>query len=238
MKPTLIPHPLKGIYFSYHSQAALSEFERAFIERYRQLHDELASIKQELLHLRPLIQTVYEELKKVRKAFDQLHSRIGLTEQMLGLIPPVDIRPGQFRVKPGEINEALNAYQTLRNEYWSLMIPMHNQFNAVYARFTLFDDKVEQFEKEYSQPLFRNSQYMEIDTRCFDNDMNEFRRQWMAISDLQEACLDDYAAWAREQTTLVNDSDALYNRIKKLFQYISDIHKFNATHGENDFGMN
>jgi hypothetical protein len=45
MKPTIISHPLKRIHFNYNSEAALSDFETAFINRYKQLHDELASIK-------------------------------------------------------------------------------------------------------------------------------------------------------------------------------------------------
>ncbi len=238
MKPTLIPHPLKRIRFNYNSEAELSDFERAFIDRYKQLHDELALIKEELLQLGPNIRKVYNELKHVRKSFTQLYEKIKLTEQMLGLSPAIDIANGEFRVKPGEINKVLTAFQAIRQEYWNIMVPMHNHFNAVYIQFTAFDDAVERFEKEYSQPLFSNSENMQIDTGCFDKDMNEFRRQWMAITDLQETCLDEYADWVKEQTTLVNDSAALYDRIKKLFQYIGDIQKYNATHGEKDFGLN
>lgn len=238
MKPTLIPHPLKRIRFNYNSEAALSDFERAFIDKYKQLHDELASIKDELLLLGPSIRKVIYELKLVKKAFGKLHEKIRLTEQMLGLSPAIDIPNGKFRVKPGEINKVLSEFQAVRQDYWNIMVPMHNQFNAVYIRFTEFDDAVERFEKEYSQPLFRNSENMEIDTCCFDKDMNEFRKQWMAITDLQETCLDEYADWVKDQTTLVNDSAALYDRIKKLFQYIGNIQNYNATHRENDFGLN
>lgn len=238
MKPTLIPHPLKRIRFNYKYETALSDFERAFIERYKQLHDELAMIKDELLQLGPNIRKVMSELKLVRKSFDTLHEKIRLTEQMLGLSPALDIPKGEFRVKPGEINKVLNEFQSIRQDYWAIMVPMHNRFNAVYIRFTAFDDTVERFEKEYSQPLLSNPENMEIDTRCFDNDMNEFRRQWMAITDLQESCLDEYADWVKDQTALVNASTALYDRIKKLFQYISNIQKYNSTHRENDFGLN
>ncbi|HUM66764.1 MAG TPA: hypothetical protein PLV32_12985 [Chitinophagaceae bacterium] len=238
MKPTLIQHPLKRIHFNYKYEAALSDFERAFIERYKQLHDELAMIKDELLELRPCIRKVSRELKLVRKSFDTLHEKIRLTEQRLGLSPAVDIPKGEFRIKPGEINQVLNEFQTVRQEYWAIMVPMHNRFNDVYIRFTAFDDTVERFEKEYSQPLLSNPDSMEIDTNCFDVDMNEFRKQWMAITDMQDVCLDEYADWVKEQTSLVNDSTALYDRIKKLFQYISNIQKYNSTHRENDFGLN
>ena len=238
MKPTLIPHPLKRIRFHYNSEAALTDFEQAFINRYKQLHDELAMIKDQLLRLGPSIRKVVNEVKIVRKSFDKLYEKIRLTEQMLGLTPALDISKGEFRVKPGEINKVLNEFQGIRQEYWNIMVPMHNNFNDVYIRFTAFDDTVERFEKEYSQPLFNNPQNMAIDTKCFDNDMNEFRKQWMAITDLQESCLDEYAEWVKDQTALVNDSASLYDRIKKLFQYMNNIQQYNISHGKNDFGMN
>jgi hypothetical protein len=238
MKPTLIPHPLKRIRFHYNSHAALSDFEQEFIKRYKLLHDELAMIKDELLYLGPNIRKVMKEVKMVRRSFDKLHDKIRLTEQMLGLSPAIDIPNGEFRVKPGEINQVLNEFQATRQDYWNIMVPMHNHFNDIYIRFTAFDDTVERFEKEYTQPLLNNPGEMQIDTHCFDNDMTEFRQQWMAITDLQESCLDEYAEWVKDQTRLVNDSSDLYERIKKLFQYMSDIQNYNSGHPENDFGLN
>lgn len=238
MKPTLIPHPLKRIHFSYNSEAELSDFETAFIDRYRELHDELALIKDQLLLLGPGIRKVMKDLRLVRKSFSKLYNKIRLTEQMLGLRPAVDIQSGEFRVKPGEINKVLTEFQTIRQEYWSIMVPMHNQFNAVYIRFTSFDDAVEKFEKEFSQPLFSCADTTEIDIRSFDKDMNEFRHQWMSIAGLQDECLDEYTEWAKQQAALVNDSASLYDRIKKLFQHINNLQKFNSGKKENDFGLN
>lgn len=238
MKPTIIPHPLKRIHFNYKYASALSDFERAFIERYKQLHDELSVIKEELLLLKPGIRQVSFELKLVRHAFEKLYDKIRQAEQMLGLSQTSKISKTGLRVRPGEINDVLNEFQAIRHEYWSVMVPMHNHFNAVYLRFTAFDEAVERFEKEFSQPLLSNSDNMEIDSRCFDNDMNEFRKQWMAIADLQDSCVDEYADWAKDQSSLVNDSGALYDRIKKLFLYISNIQNFTATHRHNDFGLN
>jgi hypothetical protein len=157
---------------------------------------------------------------------------------MLGIGPADDIVLNEFRIKPAEIQTILDEFQSLRKEYWRIMVPMHKQFNTVYNRFTAFDDTVELFEKEFSRPLFRNFETMEIDVCCFDKDMNEFRDEWMAIADMQEICLDKYNEWANYQTTLVNDSDVLYDRIKKLFQYISNIKNYSAGNKGNEFGLN
>lgn len=237
MKPTLIPHPLKRINFNYNSEAALSDFETSFIDQYKQLHDELAAIKTQLLQLEPAIKKVFTGLKKVRKAFDKLNNKITRTEQMMGILAVDDIVSGECRVRPGEIQNILDEFQCLRKDYWEIMVPMHKFFTSVIERFTAFADTVEQFEKEFSQHLFRNFESMEIDICCFDKDMNEFRAEWMAIANLQDNCLDEYTEWAKYQATLVNDSDLLYDRIKKLFQYISSIQNYNRNNG-NGFGLN
>lgn len=238
MKPTIIPHPLKRIQFNYNSEAALNDFEKAFINRYKLLHDELAAIKTQLLQLDPAIAKVLSRLKSLRKIFDKLNDKVAQTASMLGIVPSGDGQANEFRIKPGEIQSLLNEFQSLRMEYWQIMVPMHKQFNTVYTRFTAFDDTVELFEKEFSKPLFRNSETTEIDICCFDKDMNEFRNEWMVIAHMQEACLDDYNEWAKHQTSLVNDSDALYDRIKKLFQYISDIQNYSKGKEGNEFGLN
>ena len=238
MKPILIPHPLKRIHLNYNSEAALNNFETTFIDRYRHLHDELATIKNELLQLGPGIDIVMTELKNVRQAFDKLHGKISCTELMFGLNQDEPIAAGEYTIKPGEINEVLNEFQTIRLQYWSIMVPMHKLFNSVCKRFSDFDGKVEQFEKEYSEPFFRNVVRMEIDKSSFDKDMNEFRIEWMAIASLQDNCLDEYTEWARLQTALVNDSDALYGRIKNLFQHINTLQNFEAGNKEAEFGLN
>jgi hypothetical protein len=236
MKPTVIPHPLKKIHFNYNSEAALSDFEKAFIDRYKQLHDELATIKTQLGQLDPAIENVFIQLRDLRKVFDKLNDKVTRTALMLGIGRADDIVSNEFRIRPGEIQNILDEFQSLRKDYWQIMVPMHKQFNTVYNRFTTFDDAVELFEKEFSKPLFSNFETMEIDICCFDKDMSEFRDEWMVIANMQETCLDKYAEWAKYQTALVNDSDVLYVRIKKLFQYISNLQ--NTGNEENEFGLN
>ena len=238
MKPTIIPHPLKRIHFKYNSEAALSDFETAFIDRYKQLHDELATIKKQLVQLGPDIKKVMTELKQVTTFLEKLRTIIVRTERMFGLCPSNEIVPGVYSIKSGEIQKALDEFQAIRSAYWDIMVPMHKQFISIFERFTAFDDAVEQFEKEYSDPLFHNSEYMEIDIRCFDKDMNEFRVEWVGVAHLQDECLDEFSEWAKKQTTLVSDSDALYDRIKKIFQHINNIKNFNAGNKENEFGLN
>jgi hypothetical protein len=238
MKPTIIPHPLKRICFNYNSDAALSNFEKKFIEKYKQLHDELADIKASLLELGPDIEMVLTGLKDVRKAFDKLDDKITRTELLLGISADDDMSPGEYIVRPGEIQNILDEFQSIRKDYWLIMVPMHNLFNDVYKRFIAFDDTVEQFEKKFSQPLSRNAETMEIDSRSFDQDMDEFRDAWMSITGLQDACLEQYNKWARRQTVLVNDSDALYERIKILFHYISEAQNCEADSMETRYGLN
>lgn len=237
MKPTIIPHPLKRIHFNYNSEAALSEFETAFIDRYKQLHDELATIKSQLLQLGPDIKKVMVELKQVTTALDKLRTVILRAERMFGLGPANEIVSCTYNIKAGEIQKVLDELQEIRSNYWEIMVPMHKLFNSIFERFTAFDDAVEQFEKEYSAPLFLNFESMAIDIRCFDNDMNEFRMAWMGVAHLQDECLDEYSEWVKKQTVLVNDSDTLYERIKKIFKHINTIQKFNPGK-ENEFGLN
>lgn len=223
MKPILIHHPLKRIQFSSHSETVFSHFETSFIEHYKQLHDELSSIKSELLELKPGIDIVMTELKTVRVAFDQLNEKIGSAEILFGIDQEKEVQAGGYSIKPGEINKVLNEFQSVRQQYWSIMVPMHKLFNAVCDKFSAFDDAVEKFEKEFSEPLMRNFAIMEIDIRSFKKDMNEFRIEWMAIASLHDTCLDEYAEWAKQQLDLVRDSDVLYCRIKKLFRHIYNI---------------
>jgi len=238
MKPILIAHPLKRIQLDYHSETALSNFESTFIDRYKQLHDELAAIKNELLQLGPGIDIVMTELNNVRLAFDKLQTKISSTELLFGINQQDELAPGEYTIRPGEINEVLNEFQSVRLQYWGIMVPMHKLFNSVCKKFSAFDITVEVFEKEYAEPYFRNVGKMEIDRRSFDKDMNEFRIEWMAIASLQDTCLDEYTEWARLQTALVNDSDALYARIKNLFQHISASQSFKAGSKENEFDLN
>ena len=238
MKPTIISHPLKRIYFNYNSEAELSDFETAFIDRYKQLHDELATIKNQLLQLGPDIKKVMTELKLVTNALEKLRTVIVRTERMFGLGPANEIVSCVYSIKSGEIQKVLDELQVIRSNYWELMVPMHKLFNSIFERFTSFDDAVEQFEKEYSAPLFNNFENRTIDIRSFDKDMNEFRVAWMAVAHLQDECLDEYSEWVKKQTVLVNDSDALYNRIKKIFQHMNTIQKFNPGNKENQFGLN
>lgn len=237
MKPTIIPHPLKRIHFNYNSEAALSDFETAFIDRYKQLHDELATIKSQLLQLGPDIKKVMAELTLVTTALDKLRAMIIRAERMFGLGPVNEIVSCTYNIKAGEIQTVLNELQLIRGNYWEIMVPMHKLFNSIFERFTAFDDAVEQFEKEYSAPLFLNFENMAIDIRCFDNDMNEFRMAWMGVAHLQDECLDEYSEWVKKQTALVNDSDMLYERIKKIFKHINAIQKFKPGK-ENEFGLN
>ena len=238
MKPTVIPHPLKKIHFTYKSEARLSQFETVFIERYKGLHDELADIKAQLLQLAPIIDIVATEYKNVKKAFDELREKIVRTECMTGIGTSEDFPPSPISIRPDEINKVLSEFQEIRSNYWSIMLPMHSQFNDVYKRFTDFDDKVEVFEKEFSEPLFRNFEIMEIDTRSFDKDMNEFRAEWMSIASLQETCLDKYTEWAKYQTILVNDSSALYNRIKPLYKYLNTLETDYKNNSASRLGLN
>ncbi len=238
MKPTIIPHPLKRIHFNYNSEAALSDFEKAFIDRYKQLHDELATIKNQLLQLEPGIKKVMSELEQVITVLEKLRALIIRTERMFGLASAGEIVSGVYTLKSGEIQKALDEFQAIRSDYWDIMVPMNKQFNSVFKRFTAFDDAVEKFEKEYSAPLFRNFRNMEIDIRCFDKDMNEFRIQWVGVAHLQDECLDEYSEWVKKQTGLVSDSDALYDRIKKLFRHINAIQNYNTGNKENGFGLN
>lgn len=223
MKPILIHHPLKRIQFSSHSETTFSQTEAVFIEQYKHLHDELSSIKNELLELKPGIDIVMTELKTVRAAFDCLHEKISNAEVLFG-IDGEKVIPGEgYSIKPGEINKVLNDFQTVRHQYWGIMVPLHKQFNDVCEKFSGFDDAVEKFEKEFAEPLLRNLSIVEIDTRSFKKDMNEFRIEWMAIASLHDTCLDEYAEWAKLQIELVKDSDVLYCRIKKLFRHIYNI---------------
>jgi chromosome segregation ATPase len=238
MKPTIISHPLKRIHFNYNSEAALSDFETAFIDRYKQLHDELAAIKSQLLQLGPDIKKVLAELKQVTTALEKLRTIIVRTERMFGLGPADEIVSCAYNIKSGEIQKVLDELQVIRSNYRDMMVPMHKLFNSIFERFTAFDDAVEQFEKEYSDPLFHNFENMAIDIRSFDNDMNEFRAAWMDVAHLQDECLDEYSEWVKNQTALVNDSDSLYDRIKKIFQHINTIQKFNPGNKENKFGLN
>ncbi|MGZ8558768.1 MAG: hypothetical protein ACXWWC_10560 [Chitinophagaceae bacterium] len=238
MKPSVILHPLKRIHFNYISEAALSDFETAFIERYKQLHDELAAIKSQLLQLAPGIKNVMAELEQATTGLEKLRTIIIRTEQMLGLGPADEIVPGVYNIKPGEIQKALDEFQGIRSDYWDIMVPMHQQFNFIYERFAAFDEAVEEFEKEYSGPLFQNSENMQIDIRSFDIDMNEFRGAWVGVAHLQDECLDEFSEWAKKQTTLVCDSDALYDRIKNIFQHLNAIQNFNGGNKNNEFGLN
>jgi len=238
MKPTIISHPLKRIHFNYNSEAALSDFETAFIDRYTQLHDELATIKNQLLRLGPDIKKVMAELKQVTAALEKLRAVIARTERMFGLGQADEIVSSVYNIKSGEIQKVLDELQVIRSNYWDIMVPMHRLFNSIFERFTAFDDAVEQFEKEYSAPLFHNVESMAIDLRSFDRDMNEFRMAWMGVAHLQDECLDEYSEWVKRQTTLVSDSDSLYNRIKKIFHHINTIQKFNTGNKENEFGLN
>jgi hypothetical protein len=238
MKPTIISHPLKRIHFNYNSEAALSDFETAFIDRYKQLHDELATIKSQLLKLGPDIKKVMAELKQVTMALEKLRTVIVRAERMFGLGPADEMVSCVYNIKSGEIQKVLDELQIIRSNYWDIMVPMHRLFNSIFERFTAFDDAVEQFEKEYSTPLFHNFDNMAIDILSFDRDMNEFRVAWMGVAHLQDECLDEYSEWVKNQTVLVNDSDTLYNRIKKIFQHINTIQKFNPGNGNREFGLN
>jgi len=238
MKPTIISHPLKRIHFNYNSEAALSDFETAFINRYKQLHDELASIKSQLLKLGPDIKKVMAELKQVTIALEKLRTVIVRAERMFGLGPADEIVSCVYNIKSGDIQKVLDELQVIRSNYWEIMVPMHRLFNSIFERFTAFDDAVELFEKEYSTPLFHNFENMAIDILSFDRDMNEFRVAWMGVAHLQDECLDEYSEWVKNQTVLVNDSDALYNRIKKIFQHVNTIQKFNPGNGNHEFGLN
>ena len=111
MKPNLIHHPLKRIHFTYHSEAALSDFETAFIDRYKHLHDELATIKSQLLQLAPCIKKVLAELSNVTTGLEKLWTVIMRTEQMFGLCPSDEIVPGVYSIKSGEIQKALDEFQ-------------------------------------------------------------------------------------------------------------------------------
>jgi uncharacterized protein YhfF len=223
MKPILIHHPLKRIQFSSHSEAQFSHFETTFIEHYKHLHDELSCIKNELLELKPGIDIVMSEFKFVKAAFDQLQEKITCAEVLFGIDQETEAPAEDYSIKPGEINKVLKEFQSVRHQYWSMMVPMHKQFNAVCEKFSAFDDAVEKFEKEFAGPLMRNFAIMEIDSRSFKKDMNEFRIEWMAIAGLHDTCLDEYSEWAKLQIELVKDSDVLYCRIKKLFRHIYNI---------------
>ena len=238
MKPSLINHPLKRIHPKYNAEAALSDFETTFIERYKLLQDELATIKAQLLQLKPTIKGVFSLLQEVRQAFDKLNDKITRTALVLGIGFGDDIAPNWYKVRPGEIQHMLDEFQSLRKNYWLIMEPMHHLFTTAYERFAAFDDTVELFEKEFSEALLYNFENMDIDSSCFDNDMNKFREEWTALADLQEKCLDDYNEWAKQQTQLVNDSDALYDRIEKLFQHIHNILNFNSGKEGIQFGLN
>lgn len=237
MKPTQIPHPLKRICLTYNSEAALSNFEKNFIERYKLLHDELVVIKNQLVQLGPDIEMVMTGLAEVKNSFDTLDNKITSTELMLG-IGDDGLVPGHFVVRPGEIQNLLDEFQSVRKDYWLIMVPMHNLFNNVYRRFIAFDDTVEQFEKEFSEPLFQNFETIEIDIASFDKDMNRFRDAWMAIASMQDKCLDEYNEWAKRQTSLVNDSDDLYDRIKNLFQHISQAQTDETWQKASECGLN
>jgi hypothetical protein len=219
MRPILIHHPLKRIQFSYHSEAGLNHFESAFIDRYKLLHDELAGIKNQILELKPGIDIVVAEFNTVRVAFETLHQKIGFAEHMFGLCELTETTT-ECSLKPGEITHVLNEFQQIRQQYWSIMVPMHNLFNSVCERFSAFDEAVEKFEKEFAEPMFHNYSIMEIDSRSFRKDMNEFRIEWMAIASLQDHCVDEYSEWAKQQLALVKDSDELYGRIKRLFRHM------------------
>ena len=54
---------------------------------------------------------------------------------------------------------------------------------------------------------------------------------------MQDECLDEYSEWVKKQTGLVSDSDALYDRIKKLFRHINTIQNYTGNK-ENGFGLN
>src|SRR5688500_5119168 len=125
MKPTVIPHPLKKIHFSYNSEAALSDFEKAFIDRYKQLHDELAMIKTQLLLLDPAIERVLTGVKDLRKVFDKLNDKVTRTALMLGIGLGEEFSPNEFRIRPGEIQNILDEFQSQRKDYWQIMVPMH-----------------------------------------------------------------------------------------------------------------
>ncbi len=238
MKPTLIHHPLKRIHFNYHSEAALSEFEKAFIDRYKQLHDELAAIKSQLMQQQPEIRKVSDELKQVAASLKKLQTRINNIERLLGLGNSDTFVDVMYVFKPGDLQNLVDEFQSVRSEYWSIMTPMHQQFHIIYERFIGFDDKVELFEKEYSRPLLNNFQSTEIDVRCFDKDMNEFRAEWSAVAHLQEECLDEYSEWGKNHAAMVSDWDALFERIKILYSHLSSIKNFTAGNTGHEFGLN
>jgi hypothetical protein len=238
MKPTLINHPLKRIQFNYHSEAALSEFETAFIDRYKKLHDELATIKNQLIGQQPAISLVSSELKKVASALEKLRSRVFHIERMLGLGETDTVVDVIYVFKPGDLQALVDEFQSLRAGYWNIMTPMHQQFHDIYDRFIGFDDKVEEFEHEYSRPLFRNVDRTEIDISCFDKDMNEFRLAWTAVAHLQEDCLDEYSEWGKNHSLMVNEWDTLFERIKILYRHISTVRKFSTGSSGIGFGLN
>lgn len=238
MKPTLIHHPLKRIHFNYHSEAALSEFETAFIDRYKRLHDELASIKTQLIGQQPDILKVVKELELVAAVLAKLKAKVANVERLLGLGTSTTIVDILYVFKPGDLQNLVDRFQEIRSEYWDNMTPMHQQFHAIYERFIGFDDKVEEFEKEYSRPLFRNFKNMEIDICCFDKDMNEFRMEWSAVAELQEECLDQYSAWGKNHAAMVGEWDALFERIKVIYRHITSIRNFTAGNTEHEFGLN
>jgi hypothetical protein len=238
MKPTLIHHPLKRIHFNYHSEAALSEFEKAFIDRYKQLHDELAAIKQQLMQQQPEIKKVSDELSLVAVSLQKLQTRVNNIERMLGLGKSDAFVDVMYVFKPGDLQNLVDDFQSIRSEYWNIMTSMHQQFHVIYERFIGFDDKVELFEQEYSRPLLHNFQSMEIDARCFDKDMNEFRAEWSAVAHLQEECLEEYSDWGKNHAAMVSDWDVLFERIKILYRHISSIKNFTAGNTGHEFGLN
>ena len=238
MKPTQINHPLKTITLQYNSDAALSEFETNFIIQYQSLHDELLKIKQQFLQLRSDVKKKLEEIMAPKEGFEKLLAETRKYETILGLAEYDKTQNKEHKINPYLFQVQLDEYKEVLDKYWIDVEPIFRLYNEAFKRMNAFDGVFNKFDKGYSNLLFKNYETMEIDICSFDDDQNQFKDLWMDVYKLYEDTVNGYNDWIELHNKMATDINTLYDRIKKLFNYIRSIQNFSTDNKAGSFSSN
>ena len=238
MKPTRIYHPLKTITLQYNSDAELSEFETNFIIQYQSLHDEVLNIKHQFLHLRSLVEKKVKEIKYPKDDFEKLRAETRKYESILGLADYDIQKNKEHKINPHLFQVQLDEYKEVLDKYWMDVEPVFHLYNDAFEKMNAFDEVFNKFDQGYSNPLFKNYETMEIDICSFDEDQNQFRELWTEVYKLYEKTVDEYGVWIQLHNTMAIDINTLYDRIKKLFNYIRSIQNFSTDNKAGSFSSN
>lgn len=233
METTVTHHPFRDIKLSYDRSKSQTEKEKNTVERYVQMHDGVWHLKNMREEYELRLDEAIAEINELRTALFPIEQQVEIFEVGLGLSAEdnLPVFEGTLTFEMGDFYNACDRYHDNIHELYVLMKRVTDEHNLFLEEYNRFDTWFQEFNDGQLHEIFQNWENISLDTVSLDRDHQDFLEAWGPVWRAEDAYFERAADAFNGYAELIDMSDTLFQRVKRLESALQELIKRNRPEG-------